>query len=362
MTMSRFIRRALPLLMLPLLAACQPELVKFSGPTMGSSYTISYVREGEAPEAAEMQAEVEEMLRELDAAVSTYRDDSEVARFNAAPAGICLLMPPVLTQTLVPYAQQLNQQSEGAFDITLLPALDAWGFGPKAAAARQKPIQPGSRIDKLDASRAASPPAPDEAALAALRKQVGMQYLRIDGNRLCKLAPISIDFNSIAAGAVIDQIADRMQAHGINRYLIEVTGEIRGQGTKPDGSPWRIAIEAPLDKVRQAQRIVTLDGMSVSNSGDYRNYREESGQRLSHLLDARSLRPVTHRLAAVTVVHPQAMQADGLSTLLMALGPDQGQAFARQHDIAALFVSRTDKGFVTTTTPAFDKLYPLPGK
>ncbi|MDO5058263.1 MAG: FAD:protein FMN transferase, partial [Lautropia sp.] len=300
----------------------------------------------------------------------------------------------------------LHQQSDGAFDITLLPALDAWGFGPKAAAQKASTvIQPGTRLDDsilsgkqpaaapgnspstlppgtppssgtpTHAAPAPRPPAapvttagqpgntglhaPGEAELASLRHQIGLEHLRIDGDRLCKDAPISIEFNSIAAGAVIDQIADRFQALGIDSYLIEVTGELRAQGAKPDGSPWRIGIETPIDgSTRQAQKILSLNGQAVSTSGDYRQYREENGQRLSHILDPRSLRPITHRLAAVTVLHPLAMQADGLSTLLMVLGPDDGYTWAVEHQIPALFVSRSDHGFESRSTPAFDRLHP----
>ncbi|MDO5103382.1 MAG: FAD:protein FMN transferase, partial [Lautropia sp.] len=212
--------------------------------------------------------------------------------------------------------------------------------------------------DKSNASDGRPAALPAQAALATLRQHIGQQHLRIQGNQLCKDAPISVEFNSIAAGAVIDQIANRFETLGINNYLIEVTGELRAQGAKPDGSPWRIAIEAPLDgSNRQAQKILTLNGQAVSTSGDYRQYREENGQRLSHLIDPRSLRPITHRLASVTVIQPKAMQADGLSTLLMVLGPDAGYAWAVRNDIAALFVSRAESGFDTRSTPAFDRMH-----
>lgn len=401
-------RHALAWLMLPLLAACQPPLEKLQGPTMGSTWHISYVREGKAPKPDAVRAEIQQLLDGMDQAVSTYRNDSDVARFNAAPAGTCMTMPPIVTQTLAPYARQLHQRSDGAFDITLLPALDAWGFGPKAAAQKAKTvIQPGAQLDQITDSTddggsaghagsaasgsgsssnssssgnepkpaahsgSASPGghgsksatntasgsalAPDQNAVATLRRHIGLEHLRIEGEQLCKNAPISIEFNSIAAGAVIDQIADRFRALGIDSYLIEVTGELRARGAKPDGSPWRIAIEAPIDGTRQAQKILTLNGQAVSTSGDYRQYREENGQRLSHLIDPRTLHPITHRLAAVTVLHPQAMQADGLSTLMMVLGPEAGYEWAVKNDIAAMFVSRVDGGFETRSTPAFGR-------
>ena len=155
--------------------AAPPPLVQLSGPTMGSTYAISYHGKG-APNAAQMQREVQAILDEVDAAVSTYRSDSALARFNAAPAGTCMDMPQAATD-LAQHAISLSQQSGGAFDTTLLPALQAWGFGHSKA-----PALPAS--------------APDEAQLAELRQRTGMTHLRVQGQQLCKDAPIHVEFNA----------------------------------------------------------------------------------------------------------------------------------------------------------------------
>lgn len=324
------------------LAACQrpAPLIKFGGPTMGSTYQVSYVADAGAPGMAAAQAAVQAILREVDKAVSTYRPDSALARFNTAPANTCMPMPQAALD-LAAHAQALHQASGGAFDVTLLPALNAWGFGPQARADGAPPDAP-----------------PSDAELAALRQRVGQQHLRVQGQQLCKSAPVQVDFNSIAAGYAVDRIAAQLRAQGVAHYLIDVTGEMRAAGHKPDGATWRIGIEAPLDGVRQAQRIVPLRDLAMATSGDYRNWREVGGQRVSHVLDARSLRPVTHALAAVTVVAPSALQADGLSTLLMALGPEHGFDHAQRHGIAALFVSRSGAGFASRASAAFDTLFP----
>ena len=369
---------------LPLLAACQPDVVQLSGPTMGSSYHISYVRSSGTPEPEAVQAEIRRQLDQLDAAVSTYRDDSDLARFNTAPAGTCQPMPPMALE-LARSAKQLAADSEGAYDVTLLPVLDAWKFGPKAArekaqqgkttgtgdapaAGHDKPLT----VDQLMAQSGApkqpsqppsQPPARpslDADTLASLRAHTGIGHLKITGDRLCKDAPITVEFNSIAAGYIIDRLAERFAAQGIHDYLIEVTGEIRAAGEKPGGHPWLIAIEAPLDRDRKAQRLVQLKDEAISTSGDYRNYREENGRRYSHLIDPRTLAPIEHTLAAATVVTPEAMRADGLSTLLMVLGPEHGYDYAVRHQLAALLVSRTPQGFRTRTTPAFDARFPAP--
>ena len=363
---------------LPLLAACQPDVVQLSGPTMGSSYHISYVRASGTPEPEAVQAEIRRQLDQLDAAVSTYRNDSDLARFNAAPAGTCQPMPPMALE-LARSAKQLAADSEGAYDVTLLPVLDAWKFGPKATRekAQGKTPEPSApaagndkslTVDQLMAQSGApkqpsQPPARpslDADTLASLRAHTGMGHLKIIGDRLCKDAPITVEFNSIAAGYIIDRLAERFANQGIHDYLIEVTGEIRAAGEKPGGHPWLIAIEAPLAHGRKAQRLIQLKDEAISTSGDYRNYREENGRRYSHLIDPRTLAPIEHTLAAATVVTSEAMRADGLSTLLMVLGPEHGYDYAVRHQLAALLVSRTPQGFQTRTTPAFDARFPAP--
>lgn len=328
---------------------------------MGSSYQISYVAESGAPGLAAAQAGVQAILGEIDAAVSTYRADSALARFNAAPAGACMDMPAAAI-ALAEHAQALHAASGGAFDVSLLPALEAWGF-------RHRPSAPvTTNISASAAAAAASPTAPaapTEAELQALRQRVGMQHLRIEGARLCKSAPIQLEFNSTAAGYAVDRVAQWLEGQGVRSYLVEITGEMRAAGRKPGGAPWRIAIEAPLEGARQAQKILTLQDMALSTSGDYRNWREAGGQRYSHTLDARSLRPVRHALASVTVAHASALQADGLSTLLMALGPEAGYDYASAHVLAALFITRTGEGknegenggFATRSTAAFDAAF-----
>ena len=331
------------------LAGCQPQsapaasIVRIEGPTMGSTYHISYVPgPGGQPAAGQAQEAVQAMLRELDAAVSTYRDDSDLARFNAAPAPVCMDMPDTALE-LARHALALAQQSEGAFDVTLLPVLEAWGFRHGAAA---RPAHEAS-------------PAPAPAELEAARERMGMQHLRVQPGQLCKDAPIRVEFNSIAAGYAVDRVASYFAQQGVGSYLVEITGEMKAVGLKPDGAPWRIAIEAPLEGERQAQRIVQLNGLALSTSGDYRNWHEVDGQRQSHIMDPRTLAPVRHRLAAVTVAAPSALEADGLSTLFMALGPQQGFDYAQARGIAALFVSRRENGagFATRATAAFDAAF-----
>jgi len=235
---------------------------------------------------------------------------------------------------LVRIGEQLSVQSDGAFDLTVEPLLNLWGFGPQA------------REEKI----------PTTQALAEARRSVGHDHLRIDGDRLCKDAAVEVDFNSLAAGYAVDTIAAKLEALGIHDYLAEATGELKAAGRKLDGSPWRIALEEPRDDQQVSERIIAVDGYGLSTSGDYRNYFVQGGRRFSHTLDARTGTPVSHNLASVTVIHPSALMADGLSTLLLILGPERGWDYAEKHDIGAFFVMRVDSGFVTRSSHAFARL------
>ncbi|WP_283183796.1 MULTISPECIES: FAD:protein FMN transferase [unclassified Pseudomonas] len=305
----------------------------FGGPTMGSTYSIKYLRHAGLPAPTEVRVQVEKILAEVDQQMSTYRSDSDIERFNDLPANRCQKMPPPILK-LVRVGERLSEQSEGSFDLTVEPLLNLWGFGPQA------------REEKIPAAQ----------ALAEVRQRVGYQHLRIDGDQLCKDAAVEVDFNSIAAGYAVDTIAAKLEAMGIHNYLAEATGELKAAGKKLDGSPWRVALEEPRDDQQVAERIIAVDGYGVSTSGDYRNYFEQDGRRYSHTFDARTGAPVSHTLASVTVIHPSALMADGLSTLLLILGPEQGWDYAEKHDIGAFFVIRADTGFVTRTTQAFERL------
>lgn len=309
------------------------SIESFGGPTMGSTYSIKYVRHAGGPDSSQVRREVEGILAEVDRQLSTYRNDSDIERFNALPANSCQTMPASVLE-LIRVGEELSVQSDGSYDLTVEPLMNLWGFGPQG------------REEKV----------PDAAALAEVLQRVGYRHLHINGEQLCKDAAVEVDFNSIAAGYAVDTIAARLDAMGIDDYLAEATGELKAKGKKLDGSPWRIALEEPRDDQQVAERIINVDGYGVSTSGDYRNYFLQDGRRYSHTFDARSGAPVLHNLASVTVIHPSALMADGLSTLLLILGPEKAWDYAEKHDIGAFFVIRADTGFVIRTSKAFERL------
>ncbi|WP_205343068.1 FAD:protein FMN transferase [Denitrificimonas caeni] len=310
-----------------------------SGPTMGSTFTIKYVYNATTPAADAVGVEVQSILDQVDRQMSTYRLDSDIARFNQSPAQTCMPMPqPVLD--LAQYGFELSQLSDGAFDLTLGPLLNLWGFGPQA---RSKHV-------------------PSAEAIAEAKARVGYQHVRVVDGQLCKDADVKIEFNSIAAGYTVDRISERFAELNIDSYMIEVTGELIAKGRKPDGTPWRIAMEQPLgDGQRVIQRVLEIDGYGVNTSGDYRNYFEENGIRFSHTIDPQAGAPISHRLASVTVVDRSTLHADGLGTLLLVLGPERGLSFAEEHDIAAFFVMRDGEGFATQVSSEFSRMFPEGG-
>jgi thiamine biosynthesis lipoprotein len=306
---------------------------------MGTSYTIGVPRLPQGVQRASLEAAIAEVLAEADQHLSGWNPASELVQFNSA---VRTEWQPV-TPTLYAAAEQavaLSQATDGAFDVTVGPLVRAWGFGAGA--------EDGAR-------------APTAASIEQLLREVGYTKLELrnDPPALRKTVPgLSIDLDGIAPGWAVDRVAQRFEALGIHDYLVELGGEIRARGLSAEGRRWRIAVETPTAGERRAFAVIEVDGVGVSTSGDYRDYREVDGQRISHTIDPRTGRPVAHALASVTVVHESAAEADAWATALMVLGPEAGMAMARQRSLAALFIVRgaTSGTFIETSTPEFARL------
>jgi thiamine biosynthesis lipoprotein len=186
---------------------------------------------------------------------------------------------------------------------------------------------------------------------------VGWDRIEIDeaASTIRKLHPnVYVDLSSIAKGYAADRVAEALNDMGQTRYLVELGGEMRAAGFNSSQQPWRVAIESPVENERAIERVVPLDNLSMATSGDYRNYYDADGERISHTIDPRTGRPVRHRVAAVTVVDPSCMTADGWATALTALGEAEGFALAESEGLAVLFQLRQDDGsFEQRPTTAF---------
>lgn len=318
--------------LLCLLAACSPEpsLVRLSGATMGTTWHVSIAGQLQEEQVAALRGDIERELAHINRLMSTWDADSELSRFNRATPGTIFPLSEE-TLTVLRLAREVSQATDGAFDVTVGPLVNLWGFGPDM------------RPDEV----------PDDEQLADTFERVGFRKLRIEVDHAVREADLYVDLSAIAKGYAVDRVADLLQRQGHGNFLVEVGGELRAAGRKQDGSSWRIGIETPDFAGRRAQRVVRLSNIGVATSGDYRNYFEADGQRYSHTIDPTTGRPITHRLASVTVLDPSAARADAWSTALMVLGPEQGLLIAGEQEIAAFFIIRTDDGFIERHTVPF---------
>lgn len=301
------------------------------GDAMGSTWTVKLVRTARSPDLATLQTGIQAQLDTVDAQMSTWKPGSDLSRFNAAPAGSWHTLPPALF-TVIDAALILARETDGAYDPTVGPLVNLWGFGP------------GPKTRAI----------PDAVALAAARARVGWQRLVVDRDtrRVRQPGGAYVDLSSIAPGFAVDQVARYLEREGVRDFLVEHGGELRARGHRPGARGWRVGIEQP-DTDDGLALVVMLTDRASGSSGDYRKFYERDGQRLSHHIDPRTGAPVTHGLASVTVLADDGLHADSTAAALSILGPDAGLAYARQHGIAALFLTRTADGFTQTMTPGF---------
>lgn len=301
------------------------------GETMGTTWSLRAL----ASEAVKprLQMGAQQVLDLVVSQMSHWQEQSDLGRYNHAAAGSWLKLQPEFFEVLTA-AQRYADESAGAFDPTVGPLVNAWGFGPSP--------------------KRTTPPSPQEIEQA--RAQVGWQRLQLDNAKREVLQPggVQLDLSSIAKGFAVDQLARYLQSNGIDHWMVEVGGELRGQGCKLDGEPWWIELERLSTEFPRT--LLALHGLSVASSGDYRRYFECEGRRYAHTLDPRSGQPVSHALAAVTVLHAECMHADAMATVLAVLEPAEAYDFACRRNIAALFVLRKDEHFEERMTPHFEAL------
>lgn len=317
-----------------MLTACGdpgPFEYQLTGPTMGTTFSVTVVANHDVDLDA-LRAQIHSVLDDIDRRMSTYRDDAELARFNASQTTGWQTISPVLCDA-VQLGLELGKITDGAFDITVGRLVDMWGFGPRTI------LGPPSR-DNIERARA----------------NTGLQYLEADCNKseMRKLrAGVRVDLSGYAKGHAANEIGLMLSDNGIYNFLVEVGGDIRTQGQKANGEAWRVAIETPDTNGQVAERVIHVSTNAIATSGDYRNFFEFDGQRFSHTIDPRTGRPVTHELASVTVVFDNAAIADAYATALMVLGPDAGMDLAERLHIAAYFLVRDGDVFQERKSTAF---------
>jgi thiamine biosynthesis lipoprotein len=303
---------------------------QLTGNTMGTQFTVTVAQAMHGDLRDELQQEIDAALQEVENAMSTYLVHSEISRFNASPSTDWISVSES-TCRAIEVADRVSRLSEGAFDVTVGPLVNLWGFGP-------------------DPVRFEPPP---DSAIDAARERVDYRSLRADCGQPAirkDKADVYVDLSAYAKGFGVDRVAELLDARGLHRYLVEIGGELRMRGLNADDQPWAVAIETPAESSGNVMRIVRLTDKAMASSGDYRNYFESGGRRFSHSIDPRTGRPTTHNLAAVTVVSDSAALADALATALLVLGPDDGFVLAESEGIPAYFQLRAAGGFEQRAT------------
>ena len=308
---------------------------------MGTFYSIQLVRNQTEVDVDRLAVDVETLLDEIDNGRSTYRDDSELMLFNANPDTDWVDISDDLS-TVIGESLRVSKLTDGAFDVTVGPLVNLWGFGPDLAE------------DSI----------PSDIDIDLQRRRVGYRLLatrdKPPGVRK-KRGDLYVDLSAVAKGFAVDRLADLLDQAGFDDYLVEIGGELKASGVKPGGGNWMVAIEQPASNARRVQKTLPLEDQAIATSGDYRNFFEIDGQRYSHAIDPRTGWPVRHSVASVTVVSSSAMTADAFATALLVLGEEDGYKIATKHRIAALFLLRNGDNFSELATPEFERLLAASG-
>lgn len=333
----------------------KPTELVFNGMTMGTSYQVKIVlgngasgdRASDNSVSTEnLDEQIKNRLDALNQIFSTYIETSELMQFNQGE----IAQPQVVSedmQFVMNIAQEIYDLTDGAFDPTVAPLVDLWGFGPKVT---------GNII-------------PQAEQIQQALSVIGLNYLVLNNTtkEAQRKRDIQLDFSAIAKGYAVDAVADLLESSGIEHYLVEVGGELRASGHKQNGDLWRIAIEKPsslnesleqmplgqtsLEQI--VQQVISLQNVAVATSGDYRNYFEKNGKRYSHTIDPRTGYPVDHSLASVTVIEKTAIRADALATAMMVMGPEDSLMLAEEYNLPVYILVKEADGFKVQYSKAF---------
>ena len=298
--------------------AASADEVEISGSVFGTTYRIR-VRDDASMDRALIESRIHQRLSEIDERMSTYRDDSEVSRFNQFHADEWFEVS-VETGQLVERALEISAQTDGAFDVTVGPLVALWNFGAQASGKFEPP---------------------SDVQIAETLTRVGYDKVEVRDDRqaIRKHQPgVELDLSAIAKGYAVDAVCEVLQDYP--HFMVEIGGEVRTKGSRSVGDGWWIGVEAPTKGKFHVDRVVALSNEAMATSGDYRNFFEYNGVTYSHTIDPKSGHPVTHDLASATVIAADCATADALATALLVMGPDRGAGFAKQGDLKVLLASR----------------------
>jgi len=306
----------------------RPTTTAYYGQAMGTTWSVQIAD----PPTGDIQSEIQKQLNIVNALMSTYQPDSEISRFNRTDTQPFKIS--TQTQDVLSMAMTLFEDSNGAFDITVGPVVNAWGFG----------FPPSLKN-------------PTESDLEEMREYVGSNHLTLSEQTVLKDNPnTKIDLSAIAKGYAVDNVSKRLLEMGFTNFLVEVGGEIYAHGKK-DNSSWMVGIEQPQQKQGSIQLILPLENAALATSGDYRNYKERDGVRYSHTIDPRTLNPISHNVASISVVANSVMESDAWATALNVLGEEEAFRLAEEYNLAIYMLLREEDGqFRPRTNAAFGEL------
>jgi thiamine biosynthesis lipoprotein len=319
-----------------MLAGCSEQAIqKLEGSAQGTTYHISYWSELPV-DGKDIEASIKNELDSIDKILSNYRPDSVIEAFNSTENTDTQAVGNEIV-LLVRIARTVHKASQGCYDLTIKPLFELWGF----------------RGDKLTI--------PNDQTILKTLTQTGMEKLEVmdDTHLRKKQSDLKVDLSSIAQGYSVESISRVLEQKGIRNYLVEIGGELKTQGHKPDLQAWRIAVEKPLPEQQSMQKRITMPKetpMAVMTSGTYRHYFDAQGQRYSHILDARTGRPVSHDLVSVTVFFEDPVIADAWSTALLCLGQQDGMKAANAEKIPALFIQQQGNELIESRSDALNAL------
>ena len=309
-------------------SACQKtsyEILVLNGLTMGTTYSVKINADNAFVEKNQISDDIDEILSEINQSMSTYIKESELSNINFSTISDWQSISDDLFE-VIDHAINVSLKTNGAFDITIAPLVNLWGFGP----------------DKLQNK------IPTDEIIELTKKNTGYKKISIDKSlkKISKLDPnLHIDLSGIAKGFAVDKIARYLDKRGFKNYLVEIGGELIGKGLNKDNEIWQIGIENPDNNSDTIKRIIRLKDMAMATSGNYMNYFEKDGVRYSHTINPVTGKPIKHKLASVTVLDNSAMNADALATAFMVLGSEKALSLANNLEIAIYLIIKDGKRF-----------------
>lgn len=301
------------------------NIEQITGNTMGTTYTIQLRLQNNLATKQQIKALVEQELERVNSALSVYRSDSEISILNLNDTGNPILVSERLRDVLQ-ISKTISSQTYGAFDVTLGPVIEFWGFGVKARDLQNK----------------------DRGQLELARSKTGMDGFTLSSKAITKvIRGLEINPSAVAKGYGVDRVAKILDGAGILNYLVEIGGEVRTRGVGVRGRDWTVAVTRPEKFSLEIQQLINLKDMSMATSGSYVNYIESGDRQLSHIIDPTTGIPAENSLVSATVLHQQCAVADGFATAMMILSVEQSINIANAIGLPVMLIEQTNTGLKT---------------